>query len=73
MSWSVSGVPLTNLSTLCIGGKQIDHFDARDQDLLLDTHVCELRSLSMNRSRSERQGIILQKIKNNVIFATKYS
>lgn len=59
VSWSVSGVPLTNLSTLRIGGKQVDHFDARDQDLLLDTHVCELGGLSMNRSRSERKGIIL--------------
>lgn len=42
---------LTNLSTLGIGGQQINHFDSRDQDLLLHTHVRELWGLSVDRSR----------------------
>ena len=51
----MSGYTPTNLSTLCVGCQQIYHFDASDQDLLLHTHVRELRGFSVNRSRSVRQ------------------
>lgn len=40
----------TDLSTLGVGCQQIYHFDASHQDLLLHTHVSELRGFSMNRS-----------------------
>lgn len=40
----------TDLSTLGVGRQQIYHFDASHQDLLLHTHVSELRGFSMNRS-----------------------
>lgn len=56
----ISGNPPTNLSTLCIGCQQIYHFDASDQDLLLHTHICELRGFSMYRRSSERQEVYLK-------------
>jgi len=38
----------TNLASLGVGGEQVHHLDASDQDLLLDTHVLEGRSFSMD-------------------------
>ena len=38
----------TNLSTLGIGGQQVDHLDSSNQDFLLHTHVCELGCLSVD-------------------------
>merc|ERR1719449_195556 len=38
----------TNLTSLGIGGKEIDNLDTSDKNLLLDTHVLELRGVSVD-------------------------
>ena len=38
----------TNLASLGVGGEQVDHLDAGDEDLLLHTHLVELGSLSVD-------------------------
>ena len=38
----------SNLASLGIGGKQIDDLDSSDENLLLDTHVHELRGILVN-------------------------
>merc|ERR1719481_926450 len=38
----------TNLSSLGVGGKEIDNLDASDKNLLLDAHVLEFWSLSVD-------------------------
>lgn len=39
---------LTDLSSLGIGGQQVHHFNASYQNLLLNAHVGEFRSLSVD-------------------------
>merc|ERR1712142_443736 len=38
----------TNLSSLGVGGEEVDNLDASDQDLLLHTHVLEVGSLGVD-------------------------
>merc|ERR1719468_58898 len=38
----------TNLTTLGVGGEEVDNLDTSDQDLLLDAHLGELGSLSVD-------------------------
>merc|ERR1719225_1282077 len=38
----------TNLTSLGVGSQQVDNLDTSDQDLLLDTHLVELGSLSVD-------------------------
>merc|ERR1712045_1011253 len=38
----------TNLTSLGVGGKEIDNLDTSDKNLLLDAHVLELWSLSVD-------------------------
>merc|ERR1719427_2562961 len=38
----------TNLTSLGVGSEQVHHLDTGDQDLLLDTHVLESRSFSVD-------------------------
>lgn len=45
----------TNLATLGIGGQQVYDLDSCDQNLLLDTHVCEFWGLGMDWSSPEEQ------------------
>lgn len=39
---------LTNLSSLGVWGQEVDHLDASYENLLLDRHLNEVGSLSMN-------------------------
>ena len=40
--------PRTDLASLGVGGEQVDHLDAGDQDLLRDAHVDEVRRLGVD-------------------------
>merc|ERR1719414_638602 len=58
----------TNFSSLGIRSQQVDHLDARDEDLLFHAHLFECRCLGMNSLSliSRNRTSLINRITNNI-------